>query len=88
VRMEPLEHLFGVFRGCHRGLPFWVREMAVNDKAHAQQDRTGFSLLPSIPEASDRATQPSDRTGEIRLAAATADAAPPLRPSGRLGSPP
>jgi hypothetical protein len=31
--MESLEDLFAIFGERHRGLPFWVRDMAVNDKA-------------------------------------------------------
>jgi hypothetical protein len=33
MRVKSLEDLLAVFRGWHRGLPFWVRERAVNDKA-------------------------------------------------------
>jgi hypothetical protein len=36
VRVESLEDLFAVFRVCHRGLPFWVRDMGVNDKGSDQ----------------------------------------------------
>ena len=43
VRMEPLEDLFAVFRGSHRGLPFWARDWAVNDKAHRPPSFGAFS---------------------------------------------
>lgn len=46
VRVESVEDLFAVFRKSHRGLPFWVPHIAVNDKGQGSAVAALVSRCP------------------------------------------
>jgi hypothetical protein len=84
VRVEPVEDLFAVFRESHRGLPFWVPHIAVNDKGQGSDVAAVVSRRPGSVGIAMGPLNYLTGPGKIPLSAKPTDAG---RPAAELAPP-